>query len=219
MSTRLLWTVLMGLLLEALLGCGTNPNVRSRRLPDKRIQVDGPLAGPFKTTEELAAQACEIMTSQGGASGGSEGSEYCAVHYYSLTEDAYYLSYLSDIRSKLDTREQKSCEMPRALNDLFHPDATITGGDHTHPSSRQFSPGDLKGHWIPPRVADKQTGHVFQRELFLFYRERSGECRAYSYNYATAIVAALRDGKWIPIGQVSDDSGKFQMFEGKDWLP
>ncbi|MFL5349415.1 MAG: hypothetical protein ACJ8AT_31835 [Hyalangium sp.] len=68
-------------------------------------------------------------------------------------------------------------------------------------------------------MADKKTGRVFQRELFLFYRERSGECRAYSYNYATRIVAALREGKWNPIGQVSTDSGDFQMFEGKDWLP
>ncbi len=219
MSTRLGWTVVVGLLVEALLACGTNPNVRVRRLPDKRVQVDGPLAGPFKTTEELAARACEIMTSQGGASDGSEGSEYCAVHYYSSTEDAYYLSYLSDIKSKLDTREQKTCEMPRALNDLFHPDATITGGDHTHSNNRQFSAGDLKGQWSPPRVADEKTGHIFQRELFLFYRERSGECRAYSYNYATRIVSALREGKWVPIGQVYGDSGSIQMFEGKEWLP
>jgi hypothetical protein len=159
------------------------------------------------------------MTSQGGASGGSEGSEYCAIHYYSSDEDAYFLSYLSDIRSRLDTRQQKTCELPRALNDLLRPDAIVTGGDHTHPHNRQFSPGDLSGQWNPPRVADSRSGRAFQRELFLFHRERSGECRAYGYSYATRIVSALREGKWVPIGQAYGSSGSIQMFEGKGWLP
>lgn len=219
MPSRFDWSVLLGLLLAGMIGCAANPNIRARRLPDGRIQVDGPLAGPFKTTEELAANACEIMTSQGGASGGVEGAEYCAVHYYSSTEDAYYLSYLSDIRSRLDSRQQKTCEMPRALSDFLRPDAIVTGGDHTHPHNRRFSPGDLRGQWNPPRVADRKTGRVFQRELFLFHRERSGECRAYSYNYATRIVSALRGGAWIQIGQAYGDSGSIHMFEGKGWLP
>jgi hypothetical protein len=219
MPTRFDRIVVLGLLMAGVIGCAANPNVRARRLPDKRIQVDGPLAGPFKTTAALATRACEIMTSQGGASAGNEGSEYCAVHYYSSAEDSYYLSYLSDIKSKLDTRQQKTCEMPRVLNDVLRPDAIVTGGDHTHAHNRQFSPGDLRGHWNPPRVADKQTGRIFQRELLLFYRERSGECRAYSYNYATLVVSALREEAWVPIGQVYGDSGSIQMFEGKGWLP
>jgi hypothetical protein len=46
-----------------ILSCAeSNPNVRARRLPDKSIQVDGPLAGPYLTLEELATNACEIMT-------------------------------------------------------------------------------------------------------------------------------------------------------------
>lgn len=208
-----------GLSLAGALACAPNPNIRARRLPDNRIEVDGPLAGPFKTTEELAARACEIMTGQGGASAGSDGTEYCAVHYYSADEDAFFLSYLSDIKSRLDTRQQKTCEMPRALKDLLRPDAVITGGDHTHPHNRQLSPGDVSGRWNPPRVADRKTGRVFQRELFLFYQERAGVCRAYSYNYATRIVSALREGMWLQIGQAQGDFGSIQMFEGREWLP
>lgn len=84
MSTRLLCGILMALL-GGTLGCSTNPNLRARRLPDGRIEVEGPMAGPYKTKEELAMNACQFMTSQGGASGGTDGSEYCALHYFPQT--------------------------------------------------------------------------------------------------------------------------------------
>jgi hypothetical protein len=47
----------------------------------------------------------------------------------------------------------------------------------------------------------------------------SGACWAYSYNNYTRKVSALRDGQWVPIGQVYNDAGDLKMFEGKDWLP
>ncbi|WP_224362826.1 hypothetical protein [Hyalangium versicolor] len=201
------------------MGCGTNPNVRVHRRPDGLIEVDGPLAGPFKNTEELAANACKIMTSQGGAAGGVHGSEYCALSYYSPDEGAFYLSYLSDFRDRLDTRNAKTCSMPQALNDPSHPDAIIIGGDHTHPHNIRFSPGDLSGTWNPARAVDKKTGRVFHRELYLLYLDGSGICRVFGYNYVTRIVSALREGQWVQIAQVYDDSGNIQMLEGKDWLP
>jgi hypothetical protein len=68
-------------------------------------------------------------------------------------------------------------------------------------------------------LVDKETGRVLQRELLMFYRERTGECRPYSYNNATRIISALREGKWVPIGQAYNDAGDIQMFEGQDWLP
>jgi hypothetical protein len=68
-------------------------------------------------------------------------------------------------------------------------------------------------------VVDKVSGKVFQRELWLFFREKSGECRIYGFNLVTRIISALRDGQWEPIGQTSDDNGNIQLFEGKDWLP
>jgi hypothetical protein len=218
MSTRLLCAILLGLL-GGTSGCGTNPNVRARRLPDGRLQVDGPLAGPYKTKDELAVNACEIMTSQSGATGGYDGSEYCALHYFSPTENAYYLSYLSDIKDNLDTRGVKSCTVPLALNDPAHLDAIIIGIDHTHPHSRQLSPKDLKVQWAPSRAVDKTTGRVFHRELWLFFREKSGECRIYGFDLVTRTISALRDGVWVPIGQTQDGTGNIQMFEGKDWLP
>jgi hypothetical protein len=48
------------------------------------------------------------MTSQGGAVGGVHGSEYCALSYYATDEAAFYLSYLSDIKEQLDTRNAKT---------------------------------------------------------------------------------------------------------------
>src|ERR1041385_835950 len=98
--------VLVGMLLALLggtPGCGANPNLRARRLPDGSLEVEGPMAGPYKTKEELATKACDIVTSQGGATGGYDGSEYCALHYYAPSEDAYYLSYLSDFKDQTDT--------------------------------------------------------------------------------------------------------------------
>ncbi|WP_224244979.1 hypothetical protein [Hyalangium gracile] len=201
------------------MGCGTNPNVRVYRRPDGLLEVAGPLAGPFRNTEELAANACKIMTSQGGATGGVHGSEYCALSYYAPGEDAFYLSYLSDVREKLDTKGSKTCSMPQALNDPSHSDAIIIGGDHTHPHNIRFSPGDLSGTWRPSRVVDKKTGRVFHRELYLLYLDGGGVCRAFGYNYVTRIVSALRERQWVQIGRVYDESGNIQMFEGKDWLP
>ncbi len=202
-----------------LLACGTNPNIRVRRLESGRLQVDGPMAGPFKTTEELASKGCEVMTRQGGASGGVAGSEYCALNYYAPDEDAFYMSYLSDVRERPDTRQAKTCSMPQALNDPARVDAIITGGDHTHPHNARFSAGDLSGTWHPARMVDSRTGRIFQREHYVFHRRGDGACTAYSFNYATRIVSALRQGSWVQIGHVYDDNGNIKMLEGMDWQP
>ncbi|WAM26953.1 hypothetical protein [Myxococcus sp. NMCA1] len=197
--------------------CGTNPNVRVRRLENGRLQVDGPLAGPFKTTEELAATGCELMTRQGGASAGPAGSEYCALNYYAPDEDAFYLSYLSDFRDRADTREAKTCSMPELLNDPERVNAIITGGDHTHPHNPRFSAADLSGNWHPTRAVSPRSGRVLQRELYVFHKRGDAPCTAYRFNYATRIVTALRNGQWVPIGQVYDDRGNIRMFEGMGW--
>ncbi|CAM4301401.1 hypothetical protein [Corallococcus soli] len=209
------WT-LLGFLF---MGCAPNPNLRVQRLDNGQLQVDGPLAGPFPDTETLAARACELMTGQGGASAGLAGSEYCALHYYAPDEGAYYLSYLSDVRRQLDTYSRKTCEMPTALRDLKRVNAIILGAGHNHPHNRQFSPGDLQTTWNPSRAVDKETGRSFHRALYLFFRERTGVCNAYRYDYASKVISALRDGQWIPIGRTVDDSGNIQMLDGADWLP
>lgn len=201
--------------------CSTpNPNVRVRELPNGLLQVTGPLAGPFKSTAELAGSACEIMTSQPGASSGDYGMEYCALVYYSSTEDAFYLSHLSDIQGKT-LGQTKSCQMPSRLDDPQHLDAIILGGGHSHPHNRRFSRKDMseERRWVPTRIADSRTGKVLHRELLLFYREKAGECRAYKYDYADRTVNALRGGVWVPIGQVVNDAGKIELYEGQDWTP
>jgi len=213
--------VVLLLLLGSTWGCSTpNPNVRVRRTADGRLQVDGPLAGPFKTPEELAASTCEIMTRQPGAANGAYGFEYCALHYYSGTEDAFFLSYLSDIGGAKEGGK-KYCRIPRSLDDPSHEDAVILGGAHSHPFNRRFSREDLSvdAQWRPTRLLDKKSGRIFDRELLLLYREKTGECRAYGYNNTSRVVSALRDGKWVPIGQVYTADGDIRMFEGQDWLP
>jgi hypothetical protein len=213
------WVVLW--LLGGTLGCSApNPNVRVRRMENGFLQVEGPLAGPYKKTEELAASACEIMTRQPGASNGAYGFEYCALHYYSGAEDAFFLSYLSDIGGNKEGGT-KFCEMPRFLDDPKHKDAIILGGAHSHPNNRQFSRADMSvdSQWRPTRLLDKGTGRIFDRELLLLYRERSGECSAYGYNNTTRVVSALREGRWVPIGQVYNDDGDIRMLDGQDWVP
>jgi hypothetical protein len=216
---KLLAWLLMGLLGFAL-GCASNPHVRVRRMENGLLQVDGPLAGPFTKPEALAASACELMTREPGSSNGLYGSEYCALYYYSPAHGAFFLSYLSDIKTSLST-ETKSCELPRTVNDPDRKDAIILGGVHTHPHNRKFSRRDLSiaTHWTPTRFVDKKTGKIFDRSLLMFFRERTGECRAYLYNHFTLIVSALRDGEMVPIGKVSNDAGDIQMFDGKDWAP
>ncbi|MCY1046564.1 hypothetical protein OV208_34995 [Corallococcus sp. bb12-1] len=208
-------------LLAVMVGCSTpNPNVRVRRLPNGLLQVTGPLAGPFKSTAELAGNACELITRQPGASSGEYGIEYCALVYYSSAEDAFYLSHLSDIQGE-SKGANKSCSVPSSLDDPQHLDAIILGRSHSHPHNRRFSRQDLgeERRWFPSRIADSRTGKVFRRELLLFYREKAGECRAYKYDYADRVVTALRDGAWVPIGAVVNDLGAIQYYDGQDWTP
>jgi len=190
------------------------------RLPDGLLRVKGPLAGPFKRTEELAAKACEIMTGQPGAANGTYGFEYCALHYYSGAVDGFFLSYLSDIGGEKGGGK-KYCRMPLSIDDAEHPDAIILGGAHSHPHNRQFSREDLSvgAQWRPTRIFDQRSGRIFDRELLMLYRERTGECRAYGYNSATRVVSALRGGQWTPIGQVYSDDGDIRLLNGQDWLP
>jgi hypothetical protein len=204
-----------------MMGCyRPNPNVRVQRLPEGRLQVEGPLAGPYKTLEALAERACSLMTQQPGASNGAYGFEYCALHYHSAAADGYFLSYLSDIGGN-KRGGRKYCELPTVLDDPTHVDAVILGGAHTHPHNRQFSPEDLsvRAHWRPTRFFDQRTQRVLDRQLLMFFQETTGECRSYAYNNATRLVSSLRGGKWVPIAKVYDDEGNIQMLEGQDWLP
>lgn len=219
--------VLLSLLLGQLWqGCSTpNPNVRVRRLNDGRLQVDGPLSGPFNNLEALADSACSLMTSQPAASTGKVGFEYCALYYYSIEDKAFFLSYLSDVAGNLEGGK-KFCEVPRALHELNQKTAILLGPGHTHSINREFSPGDLsKGReegWSPlgsSRFHNQETGRIWERELLLFYKEWNGVCRAYKYNYATRIVQALREGGWVPIGRVEGRNGQIHMLDGQDWLP
>jgi len=197
-----------------------NPNVQAHRLPSGGLAVKGPLAGPFETEQELAQNACELMTRQPGASAGMHGSEYCALGYYSSQGQGYFLSYLSELKARLDTG-RKSCLIPTVLEDEAHGDAVVFWAPHTHPHNREFSRVDLQVHirWLPTRVAERGTGRVFARSILLLYREKTGECRVYRYELPSKGVFALRDGAWVPIGHVYDDEGNVEMFDGMGWLP
>jgi proteasome lid subunit RPN8/RPN11 len=213
--------VLLLCVLGGAFGCATNPNVRVHRLDNGVLQVEGPGAGPFEKLEDLAANACEFMTSQPGASNGDYGVEYCALYYYSREANGFLLSYLSDIKSQLKPG-MKSCAIPRALSDPNHEDAIILGGAHTHPyTPPEFSTTDMSvgAHWNPTRFVDKETGRVWDRSLLMFVRDKAGQCWAYSYNNSTRIVSALREGKWVPIGKAYNDDGDLEMFDGQGWLP
>lgn len=220
-------TLLSGLLASAL-GCSAhNPDVRVMRLPNGTLQVEGPLIGPFKTTEELAAAGCERMTRQPGAdsSHGKLGKEYCALHYYSEEDHAYYLSYLSDIGGD-GPDGTKYCIVPQSINELSQKKPLITGPAHTHPHNRQLSAKDMGAtrpeSWSPlgpAKFAQPGTGQVWERELYAFFRDFNETCFAYRYNYASRIVSALREGKWVPIGKAEGDWGAFKPLEGKDWRP
>jgi hypothetical protein len=226
MTMRLVWFVLAGL--AGAWGCTTqNPWVRVVVLDDGRLRVDGPAAGPFDTQEELAESACKLMTSQPGASSlhGKMGKEYCALWYFSREDGKYYLSYLSDIGGDRQSGV-KYCTVPRALNELAQRSALILGPAHPHPHNRQLSRIDMGADLMPgetpvgiSRFYDRHTGRIWDRELLAFYMELNGVCRAYSYNYTTRIVSALREGKWVQIGKAEGEYAEFKAFEGQDWLP
>ncbi|WP_239576831.1 hypothetical protein [Archangium primigenium] len=212
--------MLLGLLCGLWSCSAPNPNVRVERMPNGLLRVKGPLAGPFKTTEELAAHACELMTAQPGAANGAYGFEYCALHYYSHAAQGFFLSYLSDIGGN-GAGGRKYCEVPRALDDESHPDAIILGAAHSHPNTRKFSSEDTSElrHWRPTRFMDKDTGRIWDRALLMFFREPAGTCSSYLYDNTSRRVLALRRGQWTAIGQASGPYGEVEMFQGQDWLP
>jgi hypothetical protein len=111
--------------------------------------------------------------------------------------------------------------MPAVLEDPSHQDAIIVGFDHTHPNNRKFSKGDLSAwaHWKPTQFNARSSSKALERHLMLFYRERTGECRAYRLEATTRVVSALRGGQWISIGEAYNADGDIRMFEGQDWLP
>jgi hypothetical protein len=197
-----------------------NPDVHVRRMPDNHLQVQGPLAGPYKTLEQLALNACEIMTRQPGSTNGLHGFEYCALYYHSAAQDEYFLSYLSDIGRNYPDGT-KSCELPRYLDDPKHQDAVILGPSHNHPHNRRFSRKDLSksARQHPTRIFDKSTGKIWHRSTLLFYKQEGSDCEAYLFNNVTLSVSALRNGEWEDIGIVYNDDGDIRMMEGKDWSP
>ncbi len=150
---------------------------------------------------------------------GAYGYEYCALYYYSPRDDAFFLSYLSDMGNSLPDGT-KTCTLPRSLNDPSRKDVIILGSAHNHPHNRRFSENDLstRVRWMPTRIADS-SGRVWNRSTMMFYREKSGACNAYLFDNKTLVVSALRDGKWVDIGTVSSDQGYIQMLDGMDWLP
>lgn len=220
MLTRFSAAVLLTLLCSAW-GCSSpNPNVQVRRLSDGRLEVKGPLAGPFKTSEELARYACELMTSQPRATFGQQGMEYCALGYLAQDDRSYYLSYLSDMGGDLPGG-RKFCTVPAALDDPSRRAVLILIRIHTHPNNRRFSDEDLsiERGWDATRLSDKTTGQVMERYLWVLYRERTGACSIHQYNYSSRVISALREGRWLPIGKVVNATGKVELFEGRDWVP
>lgn len=212
------------------LGCSTpNLNVRVVRTPEGVLRVDAPWAGPYETMEELAEDGCEKVTSQPGAShgdaNGEYGMEYCALHYYSPEDQAYYLSFLSNVGGN-GPDGMKFCVVPRAINELNRKSYILLGPAHNHPHNREFSRPDTgKGRplgWSPlgtSRVFDRETQRVWDRELLVFYRERDGRCSTFKYNYFTRLVYALRDGAWVSIGKAEGQYGRVTLFDGQEWLP
>jgi hypothetical protein len=100
----------------------------------------------------------------------------------------------------------------------------VLGPAHPHPHNRQLSRVDMGADLLPDetpvgvaRFYDSQTARIWDRDLLVFYQEPSGVCR--TYNYATRIVSALRDGMWVQIGRAEGEYAEFKAFEGQDWLP
>ncbi|MCY1030349.1 hypothetical protein OV207_02690 [Corallococcus sp. BB11-1] len=170
------WCLKVWCLMGLLLGCAMpNPAVRVQELADGSLQVEGPLAGPFKGTEALAAAACELMTAQPGADAthGQRGKEYCALHYYSEQEQGYFLSFLSDIGGD-GPDGRKYCLVPRKLDELGHRRVVLLGPAHSHPHNPLPSDRDMGAlrpeGWSPlgtSRFFEQETGRIWDRELYI----------------------------------------------------
>lgn len=188
------------------MGCSASkPLVQVKRLKSGMLRVEGPAAGPFENTEELAARACEVMAARSGES-------YCALGHYAVEEDAYYLGHLSGF-TREDSKGARACEVPRALDQAMDAQGgrrlLILGATH----DRETSPQDM-GLGVS-RFLDGTTHRIWERELFVFHREAGGTCRSFKYSYATRGVYALREGRWLLMGKADGRWGTFKPLEGR----
>jgi hypothetical protein len=151
-SAGTFWAVLLWLV-SVCTACSTpNPHVRVRRLPDGRLQVDGPLAGPFKTREALAAQACGIMTSQPVralalvllASGVLSGCSLLA--YYKLPkaeraspEESVKVRFPDSLDGAVELTGPMAAALEVAMNDFLPPGATVRMTDGYKPLEQCLS--------------------------------------------------------------------------------
>lgn len=215
---RAAWFVLPMLVV----GCAENSSVVRNEYGG--LVVEGPLAGPYASPDEVV-DALPLILEQPGATNGNYGVEYCAIIYRLPGGKQWYLSKLSSV---VDVRHQvegkKSCEPvdevrdPAAKTVRIRRASNLVAGDaHNHPwlkATSGFSDEDLKDtnkrHWWI--TVEGELTHII-RLLIL------ADGRRYKYVLKTRIVFKWDPGRrtWNRIGVVRDESGFVTLDPGKDW--
>jgi hypothetical protein len=158
-----------------------------------RLVVAGPLLGPADNLETLAPQLCEVLRELPGATAGNRrgGQEYCGAIYRRPGDERFYASHPSSAGPPLDAPGgRKQCFVPDVVSDPDAPGASIYADYHGHPSITRFSPEDLQA----------------RRQRFYFRVMFNPICEVYLYDFQARTVFQLKDGDFVPIKRVADDS-------------
>ncbi|PTL85578.1 hypothetical protein DAT35_02355 [Vitiosangium sp. GDMCC 1.1324] len=180
------------LALGSTLGCATGGPPKFWRKPDGRIVVTGPMLGPADNLEALAPRLCEKVRDMPGAKAGHQrgGQEYCGAIYRRRGDPRFFASYPSSLGPALDLPGgRKACYPPDEVNDPEASEVEIYADYHSHPAASRFSPEDLQA----------------RRQRFYFRVMFNTICEVYLYDFQARTVFQLRDGKFAPIKQVTDD--------------
>jgi hypothetical protein len=174
------------------LGCATSGQPNFWRDSEGRIIVKGPMVGPAADLETLAPQLCEKVRVLPGARAGHQrgGQEYCGAIYQRPGDTLFFASYPSSLGPPVDLPGgRKACTPPDSISDPEAPGGKIYADYHSHPAISRFSPEDLQA----------------RRQRFYFRVMFNPICEVYLYDFQARTVFQLKDGKFVPIKQETDD--------------
>ncbi|MBZ4421647.1 hypothetical protein [Myxococcus sp. RHSTA-1-4] len=178
-------------------------SIRPRAVPNKGIQYEGPMVGPYDSFTEMAQVACQRMSALQAQPGQRRRPGYCAL-MFSWPSDSTKWAFLhiSEMTSEPAGGGMR-CALPE---DPVHPDDTsplrLGGRFVPSPSGEAAS-----STWRPTLFLNEKTAESWDYDSMLFSLEDSGSCTAYAYIGFSRELSVLRGDDWVPIGTVYNDEG------------
>lgn len=202
-------TALFLLILVVALGCASSGvvsmDIRPRAVPNRGIEYEGPMVGPYDSFTKMAQVACQRMSALQAQPGQPQRPGYCALMFpWPRDSRKWAFLHISEMTST-PAGDGRQCALPE---DPVHPEVTSVlslGGAPTSPAATGAS-----STWRPTRFLNEKTGTSWDYDSMLFSLESPGGCTAYAYIGFSRELSVLQDDTWVPVGTVYNNEGIVQ---------